>query len=87
MSDKKETTNRKATQLSNSNTMDIGNEAYGFDSNAFKARHLESSTDKDNADEEKKLQNFGKMLPLIEEFDNILLDILHAERIDAVVQK
>jgi hypothetical protein len=86
VSDKRETTNRKATQLSNANSMDIGNEAHGFDSNAFKARHLESSTDKDNADEEKILRIFGKMLPLIEEFDNLLLDIPHAERIDAVAQ-
>jgi hypothetical protein len=84
--DKIGTTNRKSTQISHANSMDIGIEAYGFDSNAFKARHLESSTDKDNADEEKILRIFGKMLPLIEEFDNLLLDIPHDERIDAVAQ-
>ncbi len=86
VSDKRITTNREATQLSNANIMDIGKEAYSFDSNAFKARYLDSSTDKDNADEEKILRIFGKMLPLIEELDNLLLDVPHAERIDAVAQ-
>ena len=59
---------------------------YSFDPNAFKAKDGESSTDKDYADEEKITKIFGKMLPLIEELDKLLLDAPPANRIDTVAK-
>ena len=80
VSDKRITTNREATQLSKANSMDTGKEAYRFDSNAFKTRHLESSTDEDNADEKKILRVFvifGSLkIPFITFMQNYINELL-----------
>ncbi len=86
VSGKSITTDREAAQLYNANIMDAGKEGCRFIPNAFKAKDVESSTDDDNADEEKILKIYGKMLPLVEELDKLLLDVTPAERIDTVAK-
>ena len=74
-------TNKKASTAV-PNSMDIGETADRFNIGSMKTTYSESSTDKDNDDEEKISKVFGKMLPLIEEMDKVLYDILPEKRID-----
>ena len=60
VSEKRMTTNMEATQLFNTNSMDTGEKASSFGSNALKTRLSETSTDDDNADDEKILRIYGK---------------------------
>ena len=78
-------TNKKASTAV-PNSMDIGEKADRFNIGSMKTTYSESSTDKDNEDEEKISKVFGKMLPLIEEMDKALSDIPPEKRIDTVGQ-
>ncbi len=75
--------------------------AQSFNTNAFKTRNYKpppppssssssssSLVDGDETDEEKVLKVFGKVLPLVEELDKLLLlsNLPHAERINTVAE-
>jgi len=84
-SDKGKMANKK-TLIAGPNSIDIGEQANRFKINSLKTTYSESSTDKDNDDEKKISKVFEKMLPLIEELDNLLSDVQVEKRIDTVGQ-
>jgi hypothetical protein len=77
----------KRASVAGSSSMDIGDKAKdSFNANSLKTTYSESSTDKDNDEEEKILKVLGKMLPLIGELDSLLADVPAEKRIDTVGQ-
>jgi hypothetical protein len=82
----KRTIASKKASIAGPNSMDKGEKANRFNIDSLKTRYSESSTDKDNDDEEKISNVFGKMLPLLEEIESLLSDTPPAERKDTVGQ-
>lgn len=83
VSDKRTMASKRAS-IAGPDSMDIGEKADRFNNNSLKTTYPGPSTDKGNDDEDKILKIFGKMLPLIEELDKLLLDAPPAKRIDTV---
>ncbi len=84
------------TPSPNSHNINSDEMAQSFNTNAFKTRNYKppppppssSLVDGDETDEEKVLKVFGKILPLVEELDKLLLlsNLPHAERINTVAE-